>query len=767
MTPSLLRIQAIRGFQEEQCIPLSPSLTVIYGENGRGKTSLCEGWNWLFTGKMLVGLEPQSELGAAGKNIHVGDVPRFVQLLDAEGNPLVTRSDDQYENPGNLPESTSPVLLQYRLNQVLFTSQGDRRKFFEQVMELDVEASFAQKLRRACLRIDPFTHDAWEAWKRAIASIEQHGFVPPHPLPSNPQEQRENEKALLGNVAGYLKAEPSPEGIDEVLERGSGPDIGIEALHSPISQSELQILEEAQSALDGLRAGAEQALARAAWQEKGFEFVQPPRCPFCNEATIHEGRLHEIEDEIRSIRISHSSHLKAELKVKAGIRVVQPLVGMDVDATHSHLVALRELLPELKVEMVEEIGSCIDDLDTAIEAMNEQRQEAEAIEGKDAFQSVASATIEVSRAWLKLVPHLENLGEALNARRVRARYMESAASIVQYYRADLDGFYGQLASRTILEEIAEIAPKTIERIKNDRLRKLALDIVHYYGILRPDDPTPLDLIEAAEGVRGDIRIMARSVDKIDHASALFSHSNSNALGMACHIARVLDAGHHTIVLDDPFQSLDDSNREYAVGDLIGSLLDDGLQIVVLTHERSTASRLLDTYADKGAMGTGLRWDTARGAIPEPMYGSADAQLSIVLDGFETDSLSDVVKANIALRQLLEGFCADYLRGIGAHLPSSHKRNLGRYIDCLEMLSPDVRPNQQTLRKLNDWNETLSGEAHFDGSSIEGINELKAITREALLARKQEKQLRPPNLDHWRQIPSSEVLKQRAQTILGP
>ena len=155
MKPALVEIRAVRGFQKKKEIPLSPSLTVVYGDNGRGKTSLCEGWHWLFTGEMREGMEPKSEIGGAGQNIHV-TAPRRFRLLTDDAELLAEREEDELSNPGELPLSTSPVLLQYKLQQVLYTSQKNRRECFEEVLELDVEAEFAQRLRRACQQLSPF-----------------------------------------------------------------------------------------------------------------------------------------------------------------------------------------------------------------------------------------------------------------------------------------------------------------------------------------------------------------------------------------------------------------------------------------------------------------------------------------------------------------------------------------------------------------------------------------------------------------------------------
>jgi len=221
MIPGLACIQAIRGFQSEKEIPLSPTLTVIYGENGRGKTSLCEGWHWLYTGEMLEGLEPSSELGSAGTNIHV-ELDPSMRLLSEDRATIISRSGKDVRDPANVPTGTSPVLLQYRLQKVLYATQKERRKFFEEALELEVESPFAQILRRACQSIDPFIHQAWRAWRRVVDAVRDHGFVVPHCQPSSRVDQSENEAALMQFVSGFFGCEATPERIERAMEMGAG-----------------------------------------------------------------------------------------------------------------------------------------------------------------------------------------------------------------------------------------------------------------------------------------------------------------------------------------------------------------------------------------------------------------------------------------------------------------------------------------------------------------------------------------------------------------
>lgn len=766
MIPRAVCIQAIRGFQAEQVIPLSPTLTVIYGENGRGKTSLCEGWNWLFTGGMLEGLEPRSEVDSAGRNIHVRLQPRM-RLLDEEGAVLVERSDEHFSNPAHLPDSTSPVLLQYRLHQVLYSSQGERRQFFEDVLELGVESAFSQTLRRACLGADPFEEEAWKTWKRATAAVKDQAYAIPHREPSSRSEQEENKNHLIEFLSEYFECDPNPEALEAALEAGTGkPDLPLDDVAPPISAEVETDVQQALSAIEKLDAEAAKALTRIRWQKQGLELVEPPHCPFCGEATADQAKIESIRTGVLELESRHAEHRKAKSTLEKAVTSVLPLAELDVDRTTAHLERLRARVGDLGVEDAEDLLDKLNELNDQLDRLADARPEAGSLGDPKVFTEFSSAALDVSQAWLAFGPELEKLKRTLEGKRVRVRYMEAAASVLQYSRADRNGFYRRLDARVPLAELARAAPEVVGRLKAERLARVADDIIRFYRVLRPGDPTPLEQIQSAGGVRGDIRILARSRDKVEHASALFSHSNANALGMAAHIARVLDAGHRTVVLDDPFQSLDSSNWEQVIRKLVSALLDDGLQVVILTHQRKAAEALLDRYVEQGALGTQLRWDSESGPIPEPMYPAGDRQLTIVLDGLERDDPSEIPKVASALRHLIEGFCCAYLGAVGGELPPAHRRNLGQFIEKLEGLHPDVRPRPQTLEDLKEWNRILSDEAHVDGAAAPGMDQLKEVTRGALEAQGQEKQLRPPNVGDWKRIPQAPALKARRRAILG-
>lgn len=767
MKPHTIQIRAVRGFQKEKEIPLSPSLTVVYGDNGRGKTSLCEGVHWLFTGEMREGLEPQSEIGGAGQNIHV-DVQRRVRILSKDGHLLAERDEEDLSNPAGLPFSTSPVLLQYQLQQVLYTSEKSRRQFFEQVLELDVESEFAQKLRRACQQLSPFDHDLWKTWKRAVKAVPDEEWDIPSPEPVSKSEQIANEEALIGQLADYFGCEASLDAVRAVLGSPDDEvDVPVEKVGPPVSESLKTEVEEAQEAIEDLNEEAEKALNRASWRKTGFEdFLTIPVCPFCEEETVDESKAASIASDIETIETTHREHTEAKNKLGKAISAISPLIELDVDATSEELEKVKKRVRKLDIEDTTELFELIDGLQDLLSTLSEERPEAEDLEEPDEFRDFSTLAVTITSLWFDLVPKLRLLKEKLERQRLRIQYTQAATAALDYHDSDRGDFYGRLEVQRALDEIADAAPDAVQNLKAQKLGSLADNIVDYYRVLRPSDHTPLEEIKSAGGVKGNIRIMARSQDKLEHASALFSYSNANALGMAAHISRVLDAGHKSVILDDPFQSLDASNRKYVIQRLVSELLEADLQVVIVTHQRKAAQELIDRYVSNSARGVQLSWDPGKGAVPQPMYAGNDRLLEQVLNVLERDDSTEILKGTIAVRQLIEGFCHEYLVEVGGELPPAGRENLGHYISQLEALPEEVRPRSEQIHDLKSWNKRLSTESHSEGAGIEGMEELREITRYALEARRQEKQLRPPDVGSWPQVPRSGGLQRRSSELLG-
>ena len=72
------------------------------------------------------------------------------------------------------------------------------------------------------------------------------------------------------------------------------------------------------------------------------------------------------------------------------------------------------------------------------------------------------------------------------------------------------------------------------------------------------------------------------------ALRVFSESQVNALGVAAFVTRARMLGQRALVFDDPAQSMDEPRIEAFARGLLGELLADGMQVVILTHDEALA-----------------------------------------------------------------------------------------------------------------------------------------------------------------------------------
>ena len=72
------------------------------------------------------------------------------------------------------------------------------------------------------------------------------------------------------------------------------------------------------------------------------------------------------------------------------------------------------------------------------------------------------------------------------------------------------------------------------------------------------------------------------------ALGVFSDSQVNALGIAAFVTRSKLLGHRLLIFDDPVQSMDEEHFKTFARDLITRILDDGFQVILLTHNDTFA-----------------------------------------------------------------------------------------------------------------------------------------------------------------------------------
>jgi hypothetical protein len=113
----------------------------------------------------------------------------------------------------------------------------------------------------------------------------------------------------------------------------------------------------------------------------------------------------------------------------------------------------------------------------------------------------------------------------------------------------------------------------------------------YYDLIYPASSVRFSAIEPATGA---VRLLAECMGEEMSAAACLSTSQLNSLGLALHLVRAADPASPFgfVVLDDPFQGMDDERCQNLIAGVLPRLLDGARkQVVVLTHRRDLAERI--------------------------------------------------------------------------------------------------------------------------------------------------------------------------------
>ena len=101
------------------------------------------------------------------------------------------------------------------------------------------------------------------------------------------------------------------------------------------------------------------------------------------------------------------------------------------------------------------------------------------------------------------------------------------------------------------------------------------------------------------------------------ALRVFSESQVNALGIAAFVTRAKLLGHRILIFDDPVQSMDEEHFKTFARDLIPQILDDGFQVVLLTHNDTFARDVSHYHFDrKDYVSMSIRLSRRKGSVVE-------------------------------------------------------------------------------------------------------------------------------------------------------
>lgn len=765
MRVQLLELKAIRGFRDQFQLALGKHLTVLYGANGSGKSSLCEAWDWLYTGKdMGEALEPKNETKRGFQNLHTSDKPWCkITLADSSNDYFVQRTSPNASPSHNLPDKislTSPVVLQYRLQKAVYVADVDRTFFFASVLGAEDAHALLKSFKGAVVMVDGEIKNAKKPWDTVVTDAQTIGLTFTTPNPTSADDLETAEAELVDFLASLYECEKTEaDCIAAVKKLGGMPkskDITVtnlvpKGLLNADAASHLKLGLEALSNIKGLdKAGRNYA----DWLTVGLALAKPPACPFCTSDTLTEGFKDAISTRITENSKSAADWKTADLALGRASKIVESGNQEVVKALVANLDAVAAAAAELKGDAKTKVTAHVNAAKEAVQAWQLVLKETESNDAAARFIG-ATHLIQALRDFEAATPSLQSL---LNGRLAPFNQAKFAINSLQYLEGkERKTWKNAMADKVLADRLFELGQREYEALLAQTVTEVESEIKKWYGFLRPKETSTLQGIAVEHGASMKIRFKAETHGVSGPASALFSQSNVNALGMACYIARIKKAGHKTIVLDDPTQSLDPQNKKQFETEFVDMLLKEGFQVVICTHDINTARNLLDEHLDYDPVGHAFTGHGKDGPIHTPLHGDVDHLIRKALEAIESKDESRRENAALAVRKLTEKAVGEFL----VYRKVSFKANqpLKGLVEELDKLPQPIGPKPEAMKALVKIREGISHPLHTaTESEAPTLKEIGGFLKELVRLRQSPGYLNIPD-KNW---PQSSSLKSRIE-----
>jgi len=188
-----ISIQGFRGFNEKQVIDLHPLLTLIYGHNSYGKTSITEAAEWLLygsTSKVDRG-EFKEEYKGSYRNCHLdvnastfvklnfssaaGQVEFESELVGEDGyNRRVDGNSVEYwPIDAELATTSRPFIMQHALKYLLLVGPDQRFKGFARLLGLDELGTLQEDFVSICIKPEASISTEVVTFRSKVAALER------------------------------------------------------------------------------------------------------------------------------------------------------------------------------------------------------------------------------------------------------------------------------------------------------------------------------------------------------------------------------------------------------------------------------------------------------------------------------------------------------------------------------------------------------------------------------------------------------------------
>ena len=707
-----ITVQAFRGYPSRAEVVLSGDVVLLYGENGTGKTSLTEAFEWALFGSIVRKERSKTRGEYQGsswiRSVHAAaDVETFAEITLSEGDTrhvvrrVLVGNGTELSIDGKsvsdvralglqTEDAFRPFLGQCEIQALIDSEQQSRWEQLSAILGFAGFGQLRERLQR--LRTDTDRDDRVrrlrERVTRAVQPLTPAGTDPLEQSPEDLRARAAGFLALAPNAAWGVIRDNAQQELDSLLVRDRRPP-GLDVL--VVGPRDLSAVET--QAADAIKELVSHAMEHRRWHEtnqrgsfasQGLSLIDPghpEECPFCAQQTLTDERVASLRTDANEttgpappdprprLRSAMGALLEAgPLNSDAVVLLVESVGESEETETLRAAQAEQAVLDEVR----ERARRLVDAALAGYETASRPRGDATALEGM--VTELVSTIGEICQRHAALRAQLDAVNVDLTKRfsglddpdKKRMAALQMAVLLAENGSAVEAAWRLRRHQEQLKLLVSELEAAEKARMAS-ALQTLSGDIGRYYEELSPGHHIKISGITVRDTKHRQAALAATSHGKAVNPVTMFSEAEGNCLGLSLYFSQRVDRnpGWSMIMLDDPVQSMDQGHEEGLIN-LLARVSRDR-QVIVMTHARRFATQVEAQFA---AVSSFTKYVFERGTGPDPQIALAEGRLDELLNYAEANAEGELARREScagAVRKAVERFCSELASTSGVHL----------------------------------------------------------------------------------------------------
>jgi DNA repair exonuclease SbcCD ATPase subunit len=667
-----IKINGLRGVREPLTLDLNKKSVLVYGDNGTGKSSLTDSFEWFFYNKVehLSNEEIGRRKGRdALRNIFIpATEDGFIQLkfddnkLDSKksiDNSLQTSSSNDSDDFNKFIASSfsERLILRYRdLVQFIIAGKTDKLKELQNIIGFSEVQKIRDLLKRNGSRV---ARNIKSSNYNNLKNVQQSTIL------ENLGQNAYSDEQLFDGANKLIKPLKlgveikSRQEINTVLKKIESKEdselLNQINFYTKIKESIAQIEGNIENinnsystfydSFNSLKKDPEKvkSLQLLSLLQEGKlvltkDVVQDDYCPLCLQEKSKVDLLQELNLRIEELELLNKEKEKVDNNSKELQNIIKPNINT-IEGLLTEKLFKKEDYAKLK-ETVEGIKISLNN------HLTESKKElADKLTEKEIIELVKKEIEELTSELVKTIKKLTESKEANLKFKTYTKLFQAAKSYVEYLKIDKE--QNVLANQqATFELLYEDFIKRQEEALNVFLTMFSNDINDFYTTMNPKEK--VDNIKLVPLKKNDELVgitIEYSFYNETHTPpiAYLSESHINCLGLSFFLASVKAFNKESkfFVLDDVISSFDRAHR-YRFAQLLTTKFSD-YQIILLTHEKEFFELVSSEVKSKGWILNNFKWSKENGTGIERGIADIKDRIKKKIEDKNTDGLGNDIR----------------------------------------------------------------------------------------------------------------------------